>query len=60
MCDYWCNFVKTGDPNGIGSDGKELPRWNPYTKEKEEGMEFTSEGAVPEAGEKEFTRFFLK
>lgn len=29
MCDYWCNFIKTSDPNGTGYDGKELPKWIP-------------------------------
>ncbi|MBO4903947.1 MAG: carboxylesterase family protein [Lachnospiraceae bacterium] len=29
MCDHWCNFIKTGDPNGIGYDGKQLPEWKP-------------------------------
>ena len=24
ICDYWCNFVKSGDPNGDG-----LPEWAP-------------------------------
>ena len=27
MCDYWTNFIRTGDPNGKGYDGKELPEW---------------------------------
>ena len=27
MCDYWTNFIKTGDPNGTGYDGKTLPEW---------------------------------
>ena len=27
MCDYWCNFIVTGDPNGEGYDGKKLPVW---------------------------------
>lgn len=27
MCDYWCNFIKTGDPNGKDSQGCELPLW---------------------------------
>ena len=28
MCDYWTNFIKTGDPNGKGYDGECLPLWN--------------------------------
>ena len=28
MCDYWTNFIKTGDPNGEGYDGNMLPVWN--------------------------------
>ncbi|MCR5672735.1 MAG: carboxylesterase family protein [Lachnospiraceae bacterium] len=27
MCDYWTNFIKTGDPNGKGYDEKTLPDW---------------------------------
>ena len=27
MCDYWCNFIKTGDPNGLDSQGETLPAW---------------------------------
>ena len=27
MCDHWTNFIKTGDPNGTGYDGKTLPVW---------------------------------
>ena len=34
MCDYWANFMRTGDPNGRGSDGKMLPVW-PRLDEKE-------------------------
>lgn len=32
MCNYWCNFFKTGDPNGEDADGTEMPRWRPYTE----------------------------
>ena len=27
MCDYWANFIRTGDPNGLDSQGKRLPYW---------------------------------
>ena len=59
MCDYWCNFIKTGDPNGIGSDGEELPKWLPYTKQGRDGMSFTSQGAVAQHGETEFMRYLI-
>lgn len=31
MCDYWTNFIKTGDPNGKRYDGADLPLWNKTT-----------------------------
>ena len=60
MCDYWCNFIKTGNPNGMGTDGKELPAWAPYTKEGRDGMSFASQGATPQHGESEFMRFLVE
>lgn len=30
MANYWTNFIKAGNPNGLGSDGKALPNWPPY------------------------------
>ena len=59
MCDYWCNFIKTGDPNGMGTDGNELPKWVPYTREGRDGMSFASTGATPQHGETEFMRFLI-
>lgn len=31
MCNYWANFIRSGDPNGFDADGSELPRWEPTT-----------------------------
>ena len=31
MCDYWCNFIKTGDPNGLDSQDQKLPEWQPLS-----------------------------
>lgn len=33
MCDYWTNFIKTGDPNGEGYDGQTLPIWKSVSSE---------------------------
>ena len=35
MCQYWANFVRTGDPNGEG-----LTHWTPYTAVCKETMMF--------------------
>lgn len=40
MCNYWANFIRSGDPNGLDSTGDELPRWEPYTAEAPFGMRF--------------------
>lgn len=44
MCNYWVNFIKTGDPNGPDADGSPMPEWKPYTKEAPCEMRFTSHG----------------
>lgn len=31
MCNYLCNYIKTGNPNGKDSDGSDLPLWKPFT-----------------------------
>ena len=33
ICNYWCNFIRSGDPNGKDSTGEEMERWEPYTTE---------------------------
>ncbi|MBO4899932.1 MAG: carboxylesterase family protein [Lachnospiraceae bacterium] len=45
MCNYFANFIKTGDPNGKDADGTDMPYWAPYTEGKPVEMHFTSEGA---------------
>jgi len=34
MCNYWTNFAKKGDPNGLDADGTPMPEWRPYTREE--------------------------
>ncbi|WP_294483257.1 carboxylesterase family protein [uncultured Ruminococcus sp.] len=59
MCDYWANFIKTGDPNGYDINGNKLPEWRPYTDADRAEMEFTPDGAVAGVENSSFTRFLL-
>ena len=47
MCDYYANFIRTGDPNGEGWCGEPLPKWTEYTAETKAEMVFEGRGAVP-------------
>lgn len=46
MADYWCNFVKTGDPN----DGQ-LPVWNKYTSKNPEMLNLDFDLCMKNFGE---------
>ncbi len=48
MCDYWCNFIRTGDPNGTDSQGKPLPLWPKLTDDNPARMIF-ADTAIPVA-----------
>ena len=50
MCDYFCSFIRTGDPNGRDLNGEPLPAWAPWSGENPCEMRFTGDGAVPETG----------
>ncbi|WP_284639410.1 carboxylesterase/lipase family protein [Paenibacillus silviterrae] len=40
MCNYWANFIRSGDPNGKDSTSEDMPLWEPYTPEAPYGMVF--------------------
>ena len=48
MCDYFCNFIKTLDPNGKDLNGEDLPKWESWSEETPCSIRFTGNGAVPE------------
>lgn len=59
MCDYWANFIKTGNPNGFDINGNKLPQWKLYTDTDRSEMLFTSDGAKASAEQSRLVRFLL-
>lgn len=43
MCNYWTNFAKTGNPNGLDQDGTPMPEWKTYSREEPNQMLFYDE-----------------
>lgn len=61
MCNYWTNFMKTGDPNGPDADGTMMPVWEPYNAKTRAQMFFTAEGAKPVYDEESaFEKFLIE
>ncbi len=40
MCNYWANFIRSGDPNGTDSTGEPLPCWDAFTADHPACMVF--------------------
>ena len=53
MCNYWANFFKCGDPNGVDANGKDMPVWKPYKEAEPNAMWFNdvAEPIVDEASD---------
>ena len=60
MCNYWCNFIRSGDPNGRDADGKKMPEWRPYTREDPCRMIFGDTAYTEAEGPGELVSFLLK
>ncbi len=58
MCDYWVNFIRTGDPNGADSQGKMLPLWPELTVDQPAWMVF-GDKAAPQRWEADKLEAFL-
>ena len=59
MCNYWTNFAKNGDPNGLDKDGTPMPTWTPYTTERPNSMMFLDEISMSD-GISERDRFLVE
>lgn len=46
MCDYWANFIRTGDPNGEGIQGDPLPLWPALDADDPAWMVFSDDAAL--------------
>lgn len=59
MCDYLCNYIKTGNPNGCDLNGQPLPQWDVFTTKKPNYMEFTTNSAQNEIQPSEEMKKYL-
>jgi len=48
MCNYWTNFIKTGDPNGVDHDGTPMLNWPKYSVESPATIQFFDEISLEE------------
>ncbi len=60
MCNYWANFIRSGDPNGKDADGCPMPDWKPYTVDEPERMIFADDAYTCSDGPGELMSFLLE
>ncbi|MBQ8995804.1 MAG: carboxylesterase family protein [Oscillospiraceae bacterium] len=59
ICNYWTNFAKNGDPNGLDKDGTPMPEWTPYTTESPYSIHLYDEIAMEEGSMPAKDRFLV-
>lgn len=60
MCNYWANFIATGDPNGKDANGEDMPTWEPYTADAPFGMLFGDQAEFLREQPNELMQFLVK
>ncbi len=60
MCNYWANFIRSGDPNGIDSNGCPMPKWQAYTEDEPMRMIFADDAYTCSDGPGELMEFLLE
>lgn len=60
MCNYWANFISTGNPNGKDSTGEAMPLWEPYTLQAPYGMLFRDKAEFCKEQPSDIMKFLVK
>ncbi len=61
MCNYFTNFIKTGDPNGDDITGEPMPKWESYGDKNRSEMLFTANGPVSRQNEEsDYIKFMME
>lgn len=60
MCNYWTNFIKTGDPNGNDADGTPMVKWEPYTPDNKRCIQFFDDISMQEEETSPAAQYIVK
>lgn len=60
MCNYWANFIRSGDPNGKDADGSDMPLWKPFTEDDPNKIIFGDKVYSDNKGPSDLMKFLLK
>jgi para-nitrobenzyl esterase len=59
MCNYWTNFAKNGNPNGLDADGAPMPEWKAFTAASPFAMNFHEVSAMDDQKELPAAQYML-
>lgn len=60
ICNYWTNFIRSGNPNGKDSTGEDMPQWDVYRPEAPYGMLFKDEAEFVKEQPGDLMEFLVK
>ncbi|MCX7657849.1 MAG: carboxylesterase family protein, partial [Oscillospiraceae bacterium] len=60
MCNYWVNFICSGNPNGKDSTGEDLPQWDQCTAEAPYAMVFGDKSEFIKEQPSELMQFLIR
>lgn len=60
MCNYWANFISSGNPNGKDSTGEDMPLWYPYSSDEPYGMGFKDKAEFINEQPSDLMKFLVK
>lgn len=60
ICNYWANFIASGNPNGRDADGSAMPVWEPYSLAEPYAMYFEDQAHFKRAKPSALMTFLLE
>lgn len=60
MCNYWANFIRSGNPNGKDADGNDMPLWKPFTEDEPYRIFFCDEVTTSNKGPDDLMKFLIR